>query len=380
MYWNDIANIWQQICSHVVWAICFYSDFAVRFVFANRYMHAYPFIYKCMQIVSMQMLFVFAGWLAGLHAMQLSISLGCETTKVRRTHTYTNRLNWNQYSNSIQDSKLLHINTQSAISTLFFSLSMKLKKLRWNKKNSSSLHFIGQQNAINLSILNFEIEIENIEWLQLLVAFLFTRTLTLTHHACTRRVRLYFTPEFRMGTIKWFLFLLREKEETQRHELHSFAIKCSLAVRKTRMHIKSMSTLSVQFIFILKIIYINFTVAGAFFVGFYFCLCGGMTGESNNMHESQFRSILKEQWEKTATNRWICLVFFAFSVMENKQRAWKSVCVWEKERTEETELKERKIKREASSCAFICHIFLCVHLFTVHTCNPEVGFCFTING
>lgn len=85
IYWNDIANIWQDICNDEVWAICFHSDFTVR-LFANRCMHAYQLLRGSVcKLWTCKSDLVLLACLFACNAMQLSISLGCETAKVRHT-------------------------------------------------------------------------------------------------------------------------------------------------------------------------------------------------------------------------------------------------------------------------------------------------------
>lgn len=160
----------------------------------------------------------------------------------------------------------------------------------------------------------------------------------------------------------WILFLLHEKEGTHRHELHSFAIKYSFAVRKNRMHIKPMSTVSFQFIFILKIIYRNSTVAGAFSVSIFVYAAKWLVNRIICMNVNFVRS-----WKNSGRKRlrfvfvefvWF---FFAFSVIWrlNRELARMCVYVWKRTNGWNNIQAERRIKRKASSCAFICHIFLC---------------------
>lgn len=109
-------------------------------------------------------------------------------------------------------------------------------------------------------------------------------------------------PQFRMGTIQLFLFLHFIKKEThRRHRTALFCNKNSFVVRENTVHAQahphqmSVHAFSLTlFIFILKIIYINFTVADVSLISI-FVLCGGMDGKANNMHANQLHSILKEQ-------------------------------------------------------------------------------------
>lgn len=122
----------------------------------DTYMHTSLFISVCKLLACKCCLCLL---LPGcLRAMQLSISLGCETTKVRHTlaraRTRT-QSDWTEINIQIQF-KIWNfcIWILSRLFLHYFFLSMKLNLYEKITLNSS-LHFIGQRNAINLSIFNF---------------------------------------------------------------------------------------------------------------------------------------------------------------------------------------------------------------------------------
>lgn len=129
---RTLDDQFEEICSHVVFAICSYSDICSERLFANRYMHVCQFIHKCMQIINMQIVVCAARSLA-LFACNAIVHLTW-LTKRQKCARWRAQTDWTKINIQIQFKiQNFCINTQSATSTWFF-LSTKLNLSR-EKKN-----------------------------------------------------------------------------------------------------------------------------------------------------------------------------------------------------------------------------------------------------